>query len=112
MGGGWAEHPEALKSRLNAFKQHLGITQAQEAAWAAYTKTLIDQNDAKVKMHSDMNNIPDQDPVEIETRRIEAMESMLAQKKAVLQGYKALYAQLDERQKGIIGPAQTAPCNH
>ncbi|MBF0463117.1 MAG: Spy/CpxP family protein refolding chaperone [Magnetococcales bacterium] len=112
MGPGLPQHPEVLKNCLAVAKQQLAITPAQEAVWAAYAKTLIDQNDAKAALFNNMQNQVNQNSMEMETHHIEAMEQMIGQKKAVLQAYKALYAQLDDHQKGGIGPVQMAVCRH
>ncbi|MBF0341957.1 MAG: Spy/CpxP family protein refolding chaperone, partial [Magnetococcales bacterium] len=107
----WAEPAESLNSRLTAMKQQLTITPAQEPLWNTYVKALSDQNEARGKIQKEMATSQPQDSLEMETRRISTMETMLAQKKAVLAAYKALLAKLDERQKGILGPAQIQPCN-
>ncbi|MBF0273540.1 MAG: Spy/CpxP family protein refolding chaperone [Magnetococcales bacterium] len=110
-GGLWSEPADALNNRLESMKQQLVITAAQEPAWKAYVKAVSEQNEAKGAMRKEMSTTPPKDAVDMESRRIEGMERMLTHKKAVLTSYKALLAQLDEQQKGILGPAQTQPCN-
>lgn len=110
MNGPWGEPVESLTARLASLKQQLGITAAQEGNWNAYTKALTEQNEARSSMRKQMATNPPRDPMEMESRRIAGMESMLTHKKAVLQGYKELIAKLDDRQKALIGPAQVPPC--
>ncbi|MEO5347231.1 MAG: Spy/CpxP family protein refolding chaperone [Magnetococcus sp. YQC-9] len=111
MGNGpWSEPTESLTARLAAFKQQLAITAAQEGAWNAYTKALIEQNEARGTMRKQMATNPPRDAMEMESRRIAAMESMLGHKKGVLQTYKELFGKLDDRQKALLGPAQVPPC--
>ncbi len=112
MGFAWPKHPEVLKNCLTVAKRQLAITPAQEAVWASYAKTLTDQNETKATLLNEMGNQTSSDPIAMETHRIAVMERGLAGKKAVLEAYKALHAQLDNFQKGIVGPPQAAPCRH
>ncbi|MBF0261420.1 MAG: Spy/CpxP family protein refolding chaperone [Magnetococcales bacterium] len=110
MNGPWGEPVESLTARLASLKQQLAITAGQDGAWNGYTKALTEQNEARSSMRQQMATNPPRDPMEMETRRIAAMEHMLGHKKAVLQGYKDLLAKLDDRQKALLGPAQVPPC--
>ncbi|MBF0179673.1 MAG: Spy/CpxP family protein refolding chaperone, partial [Magnetococcales bacterium] len=113
MGGGYGDPAEMTRQRLGMLKQQLAIKPEQEESWTAYANALNEQMSGKAGMHNEMNaNMPPKDPMEMEARRIEAMERMLAQKKAVFEAYKSLMAKLDDRQKALLGPAQVAPCNH
>ncbi|MBF0463446.1 MAG: Spy/CpxP family protein refolding chaperone [Magnetococcales bacterium] len=103
-GLGGPVHSEVLKHHLGVIKQKLAITPAQEAAWTAYAKVLVEQNDARAVLHNERHSMANKhlDPVEKQGRHIEVMERILTQKKAVFEAFKTLYAQLDNHQKEIL----------
>ena len=103
-GLGGPVHSEVLKHHLSVIQQKLAITPAQEAAWTAYAKVLVEQNDARAVLHNERRGMANKhlDPVEKQGRHIEVMERILTQKKAVFEAFKTLYAQLDNHQKEIL----------
>jgi len=86
--------------RLDKLKLDLGITDDQEAQWAAFSNTVLAQMGQVAAAHHEMQNPPVTAPERID-RQVTAMKQRTAAFETIAQAAKDLYANLTPQQRKI-----------
>lgn len=110
FGGAGRGNPAALSGNLEILKSQLAITPQQETAWQGYARAVNDQQQVRTDLWSGTPTATTRSVEAAVDQRLAAMNRMHQSRTATLEAYKALYQQLDERQKGVADQQLATTC--
>ncbi len=112
MGGpGTPGNGQRMEHHLNGMKTHLAITPEQETAWNDFTSTIKEQMAKQEDIHRAMYGMTTENRVAAVKRRLDSMERMMENHRALLKAKISLFESLDDQQKIRFGQT-LAGCQH